>query len=355
MHQLMDEDERLRIIGKNLMEIITDQELRALLREKKKPLGYIGFEPSGLMHIGQMINVLKIIDMNRAGIDFIVFLADWHAKINDKFGGGLEKIQTCGEYLKHCFLGLGVDSERARFVLASEIVDRAEYWETMLQIAKVSSLSRVKRAMTIMGREEQDAEMDFSKLIYPPMQVADIFQLKVDIAYGGMDQRHAHMLARDAAEKLGWEKPIALHSWLLPGLMGGGRMDMAEAKMSKSDPKTSIVVNDSPEEIAAKISAAYCPRSEVEDNPVLALAERLIIPAKGKFSLIREEKFGGGLEFDSFEDLSASYSAGNIHPKDLKENVSREISDLLQPLREYFEKKPEPLERMKELLSIGDQ
>lgn len=351
----MVEVERATLITKDLTEMITEEELARLLEEKSHPRAYIGFEPSGQMHIGQLINVLKVADITRAGVDFIIFLADWHAKINDKFGGDLEKIRLCGEYMRHCFLGMGVDPDRTEFMYASDIVQRAEYWETVIHISKASSLSRIKRAMTIMGRDEGDAELDFSKLIYPPMQVADIFQLDVDIAYGGMDQRHAHMLARDAAEKLGWKKPIALHSWLLPSLTGSGRMDTAQMKMSKSDPKTSIVVDDSPEAIGEKLNLAYCPAEETEDNPVLAITERLIFPANGKFSLSRPEKFGGDIEFNSYGELRAAYAAREIHPKDLKDNIARELSELLTPLRRHFEKHPEPLDRMRGLIAGRDQ
>jgi len=349
----MESEEAVRLILKDITEVITEEELRRTVKEKPHPLGYIGFEPSGMLHIGQAINMLKVKEMTQAGMDFIIFLADWHAKINDKLDGDLEKIRICGEYMKHCFLGFGVDPERTRFVYASEIVDGADYWEKFIHISKASSLSRVRRAMTIMGREESDAELDFSKLIYPPMQVADMFALGVDVAYGGMDQRHAHMLARDVAEKLGWKKPIALHSWLLPSLTGSGRMDSAQKKMSKSDPKTNITVNDSADAIREKISLAFCPPKEVEDNPVLAIVERLIIPATGRFSLIRPEKFGGNVDFDDYRKLCEMYAAGKIHPKDLKENVARELTALLEPIRIHFEKNPAPLRKMLELLPGG--
>jgi tyrosyl-tRNA synthetase len=353
MHEPMDAEERLDLIKKDVSEIITEEDLNKVLSEKQHPLGYIGFEPSGMMHIGQAINVLKVVEMEKAGIDFIIFLADWHAKINDKFGGDLEKIKICGDYMKHCFLGFGVDPERTKFVYASEIVDRAKYWETFIIISKASSLSRVKRAMTIMGREDEDAETDFSKLIYPPMQVADIFALGVDIAYGGMDQRHAHMLARDAAEKLGWKKPIAVHSWLLPSLSGSGRMDTAQKKMSKSDPKTSILVTDDLPAIKEKIAKAFCPAKETEDNPVLSISERIIFPAKGGFSLSRDEKFGGNMHFDSFDALREAYAGGKIHPEDLKKSTAIELAGILAPVRKHFEKNPDPLAKMSALFSVG--
>jgi tyrosyl-tRNA synthetase len=349
----MDEEERLRLIEKDVSEVITEEELRRVLAEKKRPKAYIGFEPSGMMHVGQVINVLKVIEMMKAGVDFTIFLADWHAKINDKLDGDIEKIRVCGDYMRHCFLGFGVDPDKTKFLYANDIVNRSEYWEKFIHISKASSLSRIKRSMTIMGRDEEDAETDFSKLVYPPMQVADIFELDVDIAYGGMDQRHAHMLARDAAEKLHWKKPIAIHSWLLPSLTGSGRMDSAQKKMSKSDPKTSILVTDDLAAIKEKVSKAFCPAKEAEDNPVLAISERIIFPAKGSFSLTREEKFGGNLQFASYSELRDAYSAGKIHPDDLKKSSAAELAGVLAPVRKHFESNPAPLKKMANLFSGG--
>ncbi len=69
-----------------------------------------------------------------------------------------------------------------------------------------------------MGRSAEEGEKDFSKFIYPSMQVADIFYMDMDLAYGGLDQRHAHMLCRDVASKLKLKAPLAVHTPLLPGL-----------------------------------------------------------------------------------------------------------------------------------------
>ena len=60
------------------------------------------------------------------------------------------------------------------------------------------SLSRVRRTFSIMGRDEDSSDHDLAAFYYPALQAADIFELEVDIALGGMDQRKAHMYMRDA-------------------------------------------------------------------------------------------------------------------------------------------------------------
>lgn len=321
-------------------EAVTGEELANLLAEKDHPKAYIGFEPSGLAHTGWLITTGKVADLLRAGFEVTVLLADWHAYINDKLGGDLGRIRACGKYLEECFAAMGAAGDRLRFVYASEFVDKSDYWALVLKVAKASSLSRLKRAMTIMGRGEDEAELDSSKVIYPLMQVADIFHLDVDVALGGMDQRKAHMLAREVAERYGWRKPIALHTPLLESLSGGGRMDPAEAKMSKSRPESAIFIHDSPEEIAQKLQRAYCPR-EVAGNPVLSLCRHFLFRDGRRMTISRDKKYGGDLDIESYDLLLALYGEGRIHPMDLKNAVAREMAALLAPVREYFGKHPE--------------
>jgi len=343
----MDVDSKVQLASRNALEIVTPEEVRTLFETKEKPTAYIGYEPSGFVHAGQVITAAKIRDLQDAGVEVTVFLADWHALINDKLGGKLEDIQTCGEYLKECFLALGV-RDSVRFVWASELCDHAAYWEKFIRIAKASSLMRVKRAMTIMGRTENEAEIDASKVMYPPMQAADIFELGVDIALAGMDQRRAHMLARDAAEKLGWKKPIALHTPLLASLTGGGRMDPVEAKMSKSDPNSAVFLHDTPAEIAKKLKSAFCP-PETEGNPVIDMVRLVTFPKLGVLRIDRSAKYGGQVEFRTIDELVDAYSSGKLHPQDLKKGAADSMSEVLAPVRKYFETNPKNLDKVRSL------
>src|SRR5437879_12447132 len=118
---------------------------------------------------------------------------------------------------------------------------------------------RIKLGFTIRERKEEDRDHYDSKLSYPAMQVADIHWMKLALALGGIDQRHAHMLYRDLAPKLGWKQVVAMHTPLLPGLDGGGRMDLVAGKMSKSKPDASILLNDATEEIDRKLGQAIRP------------------------------------------------------------------------------------------------
>jgi tyrosyl-tRNA synthetase len=340
----MDKLERLIA---NTQEIVTIEELKTVL-DKPNPKAYIGFEPSGVVHLGWKICTNKIKDFIACGFDFTVLLADWHAYINDKLGGDLEKIKLCGRYMQDCFAAMGIDISKVRFVYASDYVNDANYWELVLKTSKATSVARVKRAMDIMGRGEEEAEKDLSKLFYPAMQVSDIFYLQLDVAYGGTDQRHAHMLARDVAKKIGRTAPVAMHTPLLTSLQADGRMNPIEAKMSKSKPDTMISIHDLPDVVKKKLSKAYCPEKQIEGNPVLEVCKYVIFPdLEGKpFMIERPEKFGGNLQFTSYEELANAFAAG-LHPLDLKNATAQHINTILEPVHTFFDRHPENLQKMK--------
>lgn len=349
----MDTSERLALVTRNTVEVVTEEEIEALLNEKEHPTAYIGFEPSGLVHLGWVLVAQKIRDLVDAGFQVTIFWADWHASINDKLGGDLENIWICARYMQDCFIALGVPADKVRFLYASEVLDNLEYWETAIKVAKVTSLNRVKRAMTIMGRSEDEAEVDTSKVFYPIMQTTDIFRLGIDLCYAGLDQRRAHMLTRDAADKLGWRKPVAIHTPLLPGLRGGNRMDPVESKMSKSDPNGSVKIHDTRDEIAAKMKKAYCPpEAENEDvNPVMMICRHIIFPREGSMHVDRPEKYGGPLDFVSYEDLKAAYYGGGLSPVDLKSGVVDGLDRTLAPVREYFAAHPENYDAIRDVIA----
>ena len=354
----MDLQKRIDLVMRNTAEVITPQEIQTLLETAANPRAYWGFECSGLLHIGiGLVCASKIKDMINAGFKFTIFLADWHSWINNKLGGNMENIQTCGEYLKQIFTALGLTPNKVEFRWASEITDKVEYWEKVIRIAKSVSVKRTWRALPIMGRETSITDIETAWVLYPCMQAADVFQMNLDVACSGIDQRKAHMLARDAAEKLRWKKPSCIHTPLLIGLQGPQTTEQKfdenadlnveiSSKMSKSIPQSSILVHDTSEDIASKIKNAYCPPKIVKGNPLIELARLIVFPEKETLTIPRPAKYGGPETFESLKHLETVYSQGKIHPLDLKNGISEALVEILKPVREHFQKHPQTLEKM---------
>ena len=325
----MDIGTRMNLIRQNTSEILTQEELKKLLKEKQKPVVYHGFEPSGsgIIHIGYMIGVNKLIDFQKAGLNVITLFADLHAWLNEK--GSLERIEKIAKLYNLCFEALGLDTSKSRAVLGSSFQLNDDYVKDILKLSLKVRMARARRAMDVIGRGEENPHV--AQMLYPLMQAADIKHLKADIAFGDMAQRKIHMLAREELPGLGYNQPVCIHHIDMEGLKGG--------KMSSSMPETLISINEEPEKIEKKIGSAFCPPKEIgEANPVFSIARLIIFPRVKSFRIERPKKYGDNLEFFQIEELEEAYKK-NLHPQDLKNAVSRHLAEILCPARKFLKKK----------------
>lgn len=327
-------------------EVITHEDLQELLETNTKPNHYIGYEISGLLHLGSLVLPgLKIKDFIDAGCRSTVFLADWHSWINKKFGGDLEAIKAAAKYYKEAFRLVSPD---IRVVLGSELYkSKPDFWADVIKVAERTTMQRIMRTLTIMGRKESET-LTAAQLFYPAMQAADMKALDVDIAHAGMDQRKVHMLARDVFPKLGWETPVAVHHRLLPGLLKPQRQGFEEdsaldlaisAKMSKSKPWTCIFIHDGKDVIAHKMAEAWCPPKQVENNGILEMAKYLVFRIFDETEVKRERRFGGDVTYHDYQELEKAYRMGALHPSDLKKAMVGYLDKIVAPYRKHFEKK----------------
>jgi len=369
-----DVESRLALIRRNCAELLTDGELQRLLESGQPLRHYIGFEISGRIHIGHgLVCMAKVADFQRAGIRCHVLLADWHTWVNDKLGGDREVIRqvALGYFADGLRAGLrcvGGDPDAVTFVLGSDLYHHNDdYWATLIEVSKHTTLARMQRSISIMGREEGDS-IDFAKLVYPPMQVADIFIQGINLAHAGMDQRKAHVIARDVALRLTVSplrgaqgeliKPVAVHHDVIMGLSaptvpipeGAAKRELITAmKMSKSKPASAIFIHDDPETIARKVRKAYCPPGEVELNPVLDWVRALVFNiGGGPFEVGRRPENGGPVTFHDHAAVERAYLDGSLHPMDLKTALTAWLVDTLAPAREHFAA-PQPRRRLEEL------
>ncbi|MFH8080879.1 MAG: tyrosine--tRNA ligase [Candidatus Aenigmatarchaeota archaeon] len=341
----MDLERRIQLIkAPPTEEIITEQDLRELLETKERPVAYDGFETSGLLHLGSgVLRAIKIQDMLEAKCGFILWIADWFAYINNKMGGDLELIKKTGQYYVEGWKACGVNIKKVKIRWTSEAVKDADYWKGVIDVAKLTTVNRAIRACPIMGRKEVEIKYT-AQLLYPMMQAWDPFYLGADILQLGMDQRHATMLSREIAEKLGFSKRVCVHHHLLSGLQSGERMgkdtlsEQIENKMSKSKPETAIFIHDTREDIERKIKSAFCPEKIVEGNPILEIWKYIILRKFEARTIKRPQKFGGDVQIENYFELEKLFSEGKIHPLDLKMETIEALDEILEPIRRHFEK-----------------
>jgi tyrosyl-tRNA synthetase len=317
----MDLDSKIGNIKRGTLEVVTEEELKNKIK-KESPVAYIGYEPSGSVHLGHAITVKKMIDLQNAGFKVKILLADLHAYLNDK--GSLEEIEKISNYNMKCFRALGL-SEETEFILGSSFQTLEEYTYKIYDLSLSTTLTRAKRSMAQITRESKDHKV--AEVIYPLMQVLDMIFLDVDVALGGMEQRKIHMLARESLPRMGFEAPVCIHTPLLHGTDGSDKMSSSKENF--------IAIDDEPNEIKKKLQKSFCPQGQVEGNPVIEIAEHFIFSQDETLFIERPPKFGGNLEL-SYNDLVDIYAKEELHPLDLKNSVIKRLIEILEPVRKYI-------------------
>ncbi|WIV67141.1 tyrosine--tRNA ligase [Natrialbaceae archaeon AArc-T1-2] len=319
------------LITRNAEEVVPEEEVRDLADEPEGKRVYVGYEPSGVLHIGHLLTANKLIDLQEAGMEVVVLLADVHAYLNGK--GTFEEIRETAEQMRAQFVAYGLEEEHTEFVYGSAFQLEEEYTLDLHELELSTTLNRAQRAMA----ELQSGETaKVSHVVYPLMQALDIEYLDLDLAVGGLDQRKVHMLHREEISDLGYETRPCLHTPIIADLTTGA------GKMSSSEGVT-ISMEDSTEEIEHKVNSAYCPPTrdpEPDDdgtereNPVLELFEYHVFPRFESVTVERPDQYGGDVTYDDYESLAADLESGELHPADAKSTLASYLDELIAPGRE---------------------
>ena len=318
----MNSEERLELIERNTEEIVRKDELLNLLKKNKKPVVYCGYEPSGPLHLGHFVTILKLNDLERAGFEVKILLADVHAMLNKK---GDEKLikQEVAAWKKT----LKAINKNFKIILGSSFQFEKDYQKEIMNLAQHSTIKRGLRSMQEVARDIENASI--SQMWYPLMQIVDIKYLGANLALGGLEQRKIHMLGKDLSKIFNHEF-VALHTPLIASLKSPGQ------KMSKSLQGSGISIIETKSEIGKTLKRAYCPEKEIKDNPILQISKLIIFPILEKMKISRPEKFGGNKTYESYSELEKDFSSGNLHPMDLKNSVSKSLEKIISPIRKNF-------------------
>lgn len=321
------------LITRNVVDAITDEEVRALASDPEGKRAYVGYEPSGVLHLGHMLTANKLIDLQSVGMTVVILLADVHAYLNDK--GSFDAIRETAERMQEQFVAYGLDADRTEFRYGSSFQLDEDYVLDLHSLGLTTTLNRARRAMA----EIQSGETaKVSHMVYPLMQALDIEYLNLDLAVGGLDQRKVHALARDNLPELGYRAPTAIHTPILADLETG------IGKMSSSTGVT-ISMADSREDIQEKVNDAYCPPTRdpeptdddtPRENPVLQLFQYHVFPRFERVTVERPSEYGGDVTYQSYEDLAADLEDGTLHPADAKHALAEYLDQLIAPGRDQL-------------------
>lgn len=318
----MDIKKKWELIKRNTVEIIDEDMIKELFNKNKTPVIYCGYETSGDIHLGHLVSMTKLLDLQKAGIKVKVLFADWHTYLNQK--GDWDFIKGQIKKWQKGFIASGLKD--VEFVLGSKIQRNVNYIDDVFILATKNTLNRGLRSMQTIARDIENAKI--SQVIYPLMQIADFKVLKVHGALGGIEQRKIHMLARESLKEINYGPCFMIHHELIPSLKGP-----EAGKMSSSDESSMITIKDSIEEINKKLNKAYCPEGIIEENPILSIIKLVIFPRYDNFLIERPKKFGGDLKFKNFKSLEKAFSEKKVHPLDLKNSCAKYLGEICGKIR----------------------
>ena len=215
---------------------------------KKRVLS--GIQPSGNLHIGNLVGALQNWVKLQDEYECYYFIADWHALTSQYADTSLLK-ENVKDVLVNC-LAAGLDPEKVTIFTQSRVLEHAELHVLLSMITPLGWLERVP-SYKEKQFEVKDKDLNtYGFLGYPLLQTADILLYKANYVPVGVDQMPHLEITREIGRRFNsfygevFPEPEG-HLTKFPKVPGtDGR------KMSKTYGNC-IYLSDSPEEVEKKV------------------------------------------------------------------------------------------------------
>lgn len=330
--QLLSPEEKLKLITRNLQEVLGLDKLKELLQQGKDISVYWGTATTGKPHVAYFVPMSKLADFLKAGCQVTILLADLHGYL-DNMKAPWELLAYRTQYyeavIKAMLRAIDVPLEKLTFVRGTDYQLSREYTLDVYRLTSLVTEHDAKKAGAEVVKQVESPLL--SGLLYPGLQALDEEYLKVNCQFGGVDQRKIFTFAEKYLPQLGYTKRIHLMNPMVPGLTG--------TKMSSSEEDSKIDLLDGPGVVKKKLKKAFCEPGNIENNGVLSFVKFVLLPLKSTegFLVERSEANGGNVTYPSYEALEEAFRKEELHPGDLKEAVLRELNHFMNPIRKKFE------------------
>jgi tryptophanyl-tRNA synthetase len=209
-----------------------------------------GIQPSGKLHIGNLVGALQNWVRLQEQYECYYFIADWHA-LTSQYADTSQLKEYIKDVVVNC-LAAGLDPEKATIFQQSRVLEHAELHVLLSMITPLGWLERVP---TYKEKQEQVTDKDlgtYGFLGYPLLQSADILIYRANYVPVGVDQVPHLEITREICRRFNnfygevFPEPEALLTEFpkVPGTDG--------RKMSKTY-NNCIYLSDSPKDVEQKI------------------------------------------------------------------------------------------------------
>ena len=240
-----------QILKRGVAEIIVESELLSRLKAGEVLRLKEGFDPSSTdIHLGHMVGLRKLRQLQDLGHQVVLIVGDWTAQIGDPSGRSAtrpmltaEQVKANAETYMQQFFKV-VDKSRTEVRWQSE-------WFGNFGLADVLRLTSRFTIAQFLARDDfkkrfaADKPITLTEFMYPLMQAYDSVAIRSDVEFGGIDQKFNLLVGRELQGMVGQRPQQILMTPLLVGTDG-------VHKMSKSLGNY-IGVAESPEQIYGKV------------------------------------------------------------------------------------------------------
>ena len=158
-----------------------------------------GMQPSGLMHLGNLLGALENWKTLQAQHECFFFAADWHALSTNY--ADTSRLKEFTQELLIDWLAAGIDPNRATIFIQSQVPEHAILH---LLFSMIIPIPWLERNPTYKEKQEEITEKDLTTygfLGYPVLQAADILLYKPDLVPVGKDQLPHLELTREVGRR----------------------------------------------------------------------------------------------------------------------------------------------------------
>lgn len=232
-------------------EVIDAKVLKKMLSGGRKLRIKLGVDPTTAdLHLGHMVTMRKLRQLQDAGHKIILIIGDYTAKIGDPSGrntmrpvlSDTEIKQNAKTYFDQA--GKVLDVKKAEIRYNSEWLGKLKF-DDLLKLAANFTVSQLIERDDFRTRLFENKELGLHELLYPVMQAYDSVELKADVEFGGSDQRFNILAGRMLMKKMDMAPQQVFLTKLLIGTDG-------KKKMSKSLGNY-IGVTDAPADMFGKV------------------------------------------------------------------------------------------------------
>ena len=315
---MLDERTLHKIAGRGVRDILVKEEFIRLLQEGKPLRLKMGFDPSRPdIHLGHVVGLRKLRQLQELGHQVILIVGDWTAQIGDPSGQSAtrpmltheEVVSNAESYMRQFFKV--IDKERTQAVWQSEWFGKFTLAD-VLRLTSRFTLAQFLEREDFAKRFEAHKPIAITELLYPLLQAYDSVAIASDVEFGGTDQMFNLLVGRELQEMMG-QRPQ--QCFLMPILVGTDGVQ----KMSKSLGNY-IAVEDPPNDMYGK---------------VMSLPDDLMLQYFEYLTDVPDEEL---------EDMGRSLEDGSVNPMELKKRLAGEITgqfhgpDEAREAQEHFER-----------------